>query len=178
MKLAVVFAALALASVAQAGAPKLGDVFKGVTYAQPKCFGREYSRAELKAHPKQTVEQIKAKLIKYSADTSMPSAGLKIEVRLKGEEGVNYHAEFSCMDYQGKAFCGIECDGGSVTIAEFDGQKMTLNSEGFNIHGGCGEEGVTKFLEAIKGGDDIFKMQALPQSYCTDASAVYDQSSN
>lgn len=170
---ALLFATLALASFADAStAPKLADVFKDVTYAQPKCYGREYSRAELQAHPKQTVEQIKAKLIKYSADPQMNSAGLKIEVRLKGEEGTNYRAEFSCFENAGQTMCAIECDGGSVTVAEFDQTKMTLNSNGFTVYGGCGEEGETKFLDALKGGDDIFKLQALPQAYCSDASAA------
>jgi hypothetical protein len=146
-----------------------------VTFAQPKCFGREYSRAELKTHPKQTVEQIKAKLIKYSADPTMESRGMKIEVRLKGEEGVNYHAEFSCMADAGKTLCAIECDGGSVNVAEFDATKMTLKSNGFIVHGGCGEDGKSKFLQALAGGDDVFKMQVLPQAFCTDASAVYEQ---
>jgi hypothetical protein len=180
-----VFALLALASFADISfadasaaapkvAPKLTDVFKDVTFTQPKCYGREYSRAELRAHPKQTVEQIKAKLIKYSADPQVNSAGLKIEVRLKGEEGTNYHAEFSCFENAGQTMCAIECDGGSVTVAEFDQTKMTLNSNGFTVSGGCGDDGegtsanasATKFLDAIKGGDDIFKLQALPQAYC------------
>jgi hypothetical protein len=140
MKFLSVFVLLALTSIAQAqlqaqaASPKIDDVFKGVTFAQPKCFGREYSRAELKTHPKQTVEQIKAKLIKYSADPTMESRGMKIEVRLKGEEGVNYHAEFSCMADAGKTLCAIECDGGSVNVAEFDATKMTLKSNGFIVH--------------------------------------------
>ncbi len=158
-------------------APKIDDVFKGVTFTQPKCFGREYSRQELKARPLQTVEQIKLKLMKYAADPVTESRGLKIEVRLAKEEGMNYHAEFSCQNYKGEMLCGIDCDGGHVDIAAFNGTSMTLINDGFMIQGGCGDEGtaVTKFLKAVKGGDDVFKLQALPQSYCTDASTGYHE---
>jgi len=165
---AIVLACFSITCLAEAQAPQVGDVFKNVTYSQPKCFGREYSKKDLAAHPQQTVEQIKAKLMKYSGDPTIDSNGLKIEVRLKGEAGLNYHAEFSCFANQGKTTCAIDCDGGNVTIGEFDATKMTLISKGFIVEGGCGEEGKTKFLKALKGGDDIFKLQALPQSFCSD----------
>lgn len=150
-----------------AQAQTTADIFKQISFTQPKCYGREYTKKDLAAHPKQTVEQIKAKLMKYSADTTIDSNGLQIEVRLKGEKGANYHAEFSCFDNDGKTLCAIDCDGGSVTIGTFDATQMTLNSNGFIVRGGCGEEGKTKFLKALKGGDDIFKLQALPASYCS-----------
>jgi hypothetical protein len=181
--IAAALACLSISCLSEAAAPKMKEIFKGVTYAQ--CYGREYTRAELKSHPLQTVEQIKAKLLKYSADPLANSNGLKIEVRLANEEGVNYHAEFSCMETNGKTLCAIDCDGGSVTIGEFDAKTMTLKSNGFIIKGGCdggdtsGDESgdgleKSKFLKALKGGDDVFKMKALPPSYCTDASAAYD----
>ena len=176
-KIALALACFSVACLSEAAAPKMKEIFKDVTYAQPQCFGREYTRAELKSHPQQTVEQIKAKLIKYSVDPLANSNGLKIEVRLAKEEGVNYHAEFSCMEDQGKTLCAIDCDGGSVTIGQFDAKTMTLSSNGFTIEGGCdGDEGSekSKFLKAIKGGDDIFTLKALPTSFCTDASAAYD----
>jgi hypothetical protein len=173
---AIALACFSISCLAEAVAPKMADVFKDVTYSQPKCYGREYTRAELKAHPEQTVEQIKAKLLKYSADTSINSNGLQIEVRLAGENGVNYHAEFSCMTNQGQTFCAIDCDGGSVTVAEFDAQHMTLKSNGFTIKGGCDGEGTakTKFLQALKDGDDLFKLDVLPTSYCSDVSPVIE----
>lgn len=154
-----------------AASPKLGEVFRDVTYAQPKCYGREYSKAELKAHPQQTVAQIKAKFMKYSSDPVTPSHGLKIEVRLKGEQGLNYHGEFSCMSLKGQVHCAIECDGGSVTIAQFDAKTATIKNNGFVIHGGCdgAENEVIKFLKATKGGDDVFKLDALPAAFCSDA---------
>ncbi len=173
MKLIALLALVATSLTANA-APKIGEVFAGVTHAQPKCYGREYSRAELAKHPKQTVEMIKAKLLKYSADPSMESRGMKIEVRLKGQEGLNFHAEFSCHEYDGKLMCGIDCDGGSVDIAQFDPKTMTLKNNGFVVAGGCGEDEQTKFLKALKGGDDLFKLTALPQAFCSDASAVYE----
>lgn len=171
---------MALALAPQfSSAAALTDVFKGVTYAQPKCYGREYSETDLKTNPAQTVTQIKAKLMKYSADPKAVSEGLKIEVRLKGEEGLNYHAEFSCMTDPkggpaGAVFCAIDCDGGSVTVGSFDSKTMTLKSNGFTIQGGCGEDGVTKRLAAAKHGDDIFKLYALPQAFCSDANTHFE----
>ena len=182
-KIALTLVCLSLSSLVQAAAPKaqaappkMDEIFKGVTYAQPECYGREYTRAELKSHPNQTVEQIKAKLLKYSVDPAANSNGLKIEVRLAKEEGLNYHAEFSCMESVGQTLCAIECDGGSVVVGQFDEKTMILKSNGFTIKGGCDSEDSekTKFLKALKGGDDIFTLKALPASFCTDASAAYD----
>lgn len=63
----------------------------------------------------------------------------------------------------------VDCDGGSVTIGQLDAKTMTLISNGFTVQGGCGEETKTKFLKAIKDGDDIFKLETLPPSYCGDS---------
>lgn len=78
------------------------DLFKDVTFTQPKCYGHEYSKKELAAKPQQTVTQMKAKLLKYDSDPSVDSSGLQIELRLK--DGA-YHADMSCFDNEGKTLC-------------------------------------------------------------------------
>ncbi len=181
-KAALFCTVLSVGAVVSASGPKVADGFKNVTDVKPACFGREYSRAELKAHPNQSVSQIKAKLVKYSADPGIESGGLVIEVRLKGEGGLNYHSEMSCQDLKGQFFCAVECDGGSVVVAQLDRASMTLKSNGFLIHGGCdggeGDGSKARFLKAMAGGDDVFKLAALPASYCADSTAADDQSPN
>lgn len=150
--------------------PRMADAFKDVSYTQPKCFGREYSRSDLKKHPAQTVVQMKAKLMKFSADKNIESGGLAIEVRLKGEGGVNYHNEFSCQNLNGQLFCAVECDGGHVTITQLDSNMMVLKNAGFVLRGGCdSQDQKEKFLKPSRSGDDVFKLHALPAAFCADS---------
>ncbi len=154
-----------------------------VTESQPACYEREYSEQHMQSHPAQTVKKLRLKFYKneyYSED----SLGLDVKALIKRTvEKTNFlgkkvkrvvyrpFANSMFCQVQGERLrCGIDCDGGSATIqwdiATKDREILMIN-KGFVLHGGCGEEeGETIWLTPTKGGDDVFKLYALPQHQC------------
>jgi hypothetical protein len=168
----VFFVALALSSFGAFANP-----IPGLTDAQPVCYGREYSKSHLSKHPKQTVRQMKLKFSKEAEHH--PSVLMKVDAEIRREviqygEKVQiykpYSTAMSCTVNGSKLECGIDCDGGhaSVNFAITNAKNEILfKNEGFVMYGGCGDEADEMiFLQATKGGDDIFKLYPLPKEYC------------
>lgn len=145
-------------------AASAASVFDKVTGDQPVCYGREYSDAVMKAHPKQTVQKIQAKLEK---DTQYNQNILNIEITLKGAKNryKNYRAMLFCDQNDD---CFVECDGGSAKLSMLSDGRLQLTNNGFIIQGGCGDEGEDDgvMLPATPGGDDVFKLTKLPSAFC------------
>ena len=130
-----------------------------------RCYGREYSSAHLKSHPKQTVQKIQ---VKFENEKEFNSNWMKLEVTLKGEENeyINYKAFFVSTGL--KNTWGIECDGGRVTASLNNKGNLVLKNEGFILKGGCSGDDDSKdvYLESIEGGDDTFELVRLPRAFC------------
>lgn len=149
-----------------------------VTYGKPLCYGREYSTNHMKDHPKQTVKKMR---IKFSR--SRDEVGILMDVQagilqtpldpqsdfdiVKPYENTMYCASSSPTSLE----CGIDCDGGHATV-QWDvktvNDELILKNEGFVLYGGCGDEqeGDMIWLAPQLGGDDVFKLKALPAEYC------------
>lgn len=155
---------------------------QSATMDQPVCFGREYSEKHmnLAKNSKQTVKRFLLKFQKFewSGDNS---AMLDIEAKIKrGTEQINGETHNTYKNYTSgmgcsirnanEISCGIDCDGGSAKIRwklSEKNKKISFINEGFVMVGGCGDEGEEHiWLEAIKGGDDVFELYALPQEFC------------
>lgn len=148
------------------------------------CYGREYSKAHLDKNTKQSVKSMKIKLFDHPENPGQIS--LDVDVILKKEfkyddytyeEFKPYRSGLVCYSTTDKLIkCSIDCDGGSLEIT-WDAKKnadnsVTLINKGFVVYGGCGEEDEngepldSHWLEATKGGDDIFKLYLLPKEFC------------
>ncbi len=176
-----VFALVFLVSTSVFAAP-----VSSVTVDQPVCFGREYSQAHMNKTPQQTVKKLFVKFKKYSKDDLYyimdVNADIKKESVSKNDDGTKdvyvtykpYRNGMVCDRATSTSLnCYIECDGGSAAVswtASEDGKVITLTNNGFQLYGGCGEDENDMnnwiYLEATKGGDDVFKLYALPQEYC------------
>ncbi len=142
------------------------SVFEDVTAAQPVCYGREYSEANLKARPKQTVQKILAKLSK-NAKYNMNILSVEITLKEKKDYYISYRSTLFC---ENEDHCYIECDGGSVDLSKQNDGQLSFKNNGFVIRGGCGgdgnddENGVR--LPKVAVGDDEFKLTKLPAAFC------------
>jgi hypothetical protein len=149
------------------------------TVDQPVCYGREYSSAHMEKSDKQTVKRMD---IQFYREKDFPNTLLmRLKVDVKKESGYRdigdgkksyyittrpYSNTLVCDTYDGKFGCYIECDGGSVGFEGGFGTTTKLVNKGVTVEGGCGEEGDTIWLDAVKGGDDYFTLQALPKEFC------------
>lgn len=166
------FIILALATVllftTLASAQQKAKIFQNVTEAQPVCYGKEYSEKHMSTRPAQTVKRMRAKLTRID---EYNQNNLLLDVELKGAENfyTTFRAHMIC--FQGNE-CAIECDGGRVSVELMADGQMKLNNEGIILEGGCGdsqeEEGepITRYLEPTRGGDEVFMLGRLPDSYC------------
>lgn len=160
-----------LASLPAVAATNMAEIFSDVDLDSPVCFIREYSRAHLRSKPSQTVERIKIKLklMKYPEADEATSL-LAIQVKRKNETGV-WTNNIACFDDEENKTvrCSVECDGGSVEVLSRTASgKMILQNNGVILHGGCGEEEKTMFLESVPGGDDVFHLQRADARFCAD----------
>lgn len=157
------FAFTALLSLS-ASATTLTEIF-GPLQGKPACFGKTYSEAHLKSHPKQTVKNV---LVKLSTNL-FGSEGHYIEVLVNQKKAPkkNLRQSMNCIESDGKVFCGVDCDGGSVDIQALEEGMLTIKNNGLIVKGGCGEEeDETVFLENKRGGDDFFVLNELPLAAC------------
>lgn len=142
--------------------------------AGPRCFTRTYTKAEVSSHLKQTVSSITAQ-VRYWKSKNTREVGtpiLDIAVRFKDEPRGIYGQSMSCInskdDTTGKnrVLCYVDCDGGSVDIAEIDSDKITLKNNGVLVRGGCGSNKKMRNLESVPGGDDIFVLHNTRLNAC------------
>jgi hypothetical protein len=106
--------------------------------------------------PDDVFEDIKGTLAEEAKrSASYDGTTLDVQVRFKGDRKA-YWQGVGCSEANGKVQCSVDCDGGSFTgKIDKDAFKLRLDSSGFVLQGGCGEEGeTTRFMtnkEAPKG---------------------------
>lgn len=174
-----VFAISLLPSLAQATS------IDEVSMTQPSCYAREYSEPHMQARSMQTVKKMAVKFSKNEYDTES-SMGMEITAFLKkqrvritpnGEKKTQtvykpYSNSMFCQKNKNQLHCSIECDGGSADIyweMRTKNNEITLVNNGFVLYGGCGsdiDENDMIWLKPTKGGDDVFKLYALPAEQC------------
>jgi ATP-dependent Clp protease adapter protein ClpS len=136
--------------------------------SSPMCFTRDYSQDHLAQHPKQTVRSMKAKVYVHNDQYTKDMVVLAISAKLKGDTERTYRQAMSCMENEGRVNCFVDCDGGSVDIAEITKDGVKLKNNGVVVRGGCGsDEGeITRFLEDTPRGDDVFTLKRSPIESC------------
>lgn len=143
-----------------------------VTYGQPQCYGREYSETHMKGAPLQTVKKMDVKFYKYNETEEGILLDISTEIKKDGSYKPYSTSMFCTKESKTSLRCGIECDGGSAVISwnvKTVGSEILLTNNGFVMYGGCGEdveEDDMIWLDNLKGGDDVFKLYALPAQYC------------
>lgn len=137
------------------------------------CFGRVYSAEHLGRHPRQKVTEVGFRLTYFRHDPD--------EFAPKGQR--NYYFSMSaktrgsartlkalgeCGPNGGSIGCGVECDGGGVSVTRRPGDRILVSlGEGGRIRmtEGCSEEENAVDLEA--GEDDReFLLDRLPERAC------------
>ena len=162
----------------------------------PICYGREYSEQHMASHPNQTVKSMKVKFYVYADFPEVTLLDIDLLIKKADKDNnVGYKPYTSGMvcdtriddPDEKKALtkeglltkntdyiqCYIECDGGRATvlwdITDKTESSVTFVNRGFIAYGGCGEEVEEQdsiWLAPLKGGDDTFKLKALPTEYC------------
>lgn len=161
------FAAVMVFATLASAQEKQNKVFESVTEAQPVCYGKEYSNKHLESRPAQTVKRIRAKFTRID---EYNQHNLLLDLDLKGAENTytTFRAHMICFS---GSECAIECDGGRVSVQLQNDGQLKLQNEGIIVEGGCGDsqedgEPVTRYIEPTRGGDDVFLMSRLPDTYC------------
>ncbi|MDX9730204.1 MAG: hypothetical protein RBT63_00400 [Bdellovibrionales bacterium] len=169
-----------LASQQAVAAVNLATLFSKAkaSETQSVCYAREYSESHLEAKPLQRVKKMSLKLNRIVNDEQVYYAA-EVDLKLKtvvtdadGETYIVYKSHsnaFSCLQ---DGQCYIDCDGGRAKVATLsrDRDSLTFVNEGFVVHGGCGGSGVEServFLDAVKSGDDVFKLYRLRSEACS-----------
>ncbi len=136
------------------------------------CFKRSYDEAHLKAHPKQTVKEIEFRLAYYRFDPeeNYPQGQrnyyFDLLVKRKGE-AKTASGGGECSVYEGRIFCGIDCDGGGIYLKKSaDGINLDFGEMwGISMSSECGggEEGGA---DLVPGEDDkefrLTRIEACP----------------
>lgn len=155
-------AALALAAALAAGPAAAGGPLPG-------CFARDYSDAHLAANPAQVVDWI---VLQVRPD---PSAGtvadmwvataMQGHVLQTGHGGQLFSQFLICWDEGGVPVCGVECDGGTLTVTAQGPDGLTFRT-GYLMVGnaqGCG--GAVDLAERI-GQPVSYRLDRVDASVC------------
>jgi hypothetical protein len=134
------------------------------------CYSRAYDKAHLAAHPKQKVADIALRLtwrvIEGECEDCSQGYLFQMQLRRRADKKPLV-ASGPCMERDGKAFCGVECDGGGVFLEKRgDGSLLVAfgDSWGIRMSPDCGEEDEV----AIEPGadDKAFRLDPLPAAQC------------
>jgi hypothetical protein len=133
------------------------------------CYARTYSTEHLKKHPQQRVTEIGFRLAYYrhEADAFFPKGQRNYYFAMLAKQrggSATLTAMGECAPYGDRISCGVECDGGGVTVSRRPGDKILISLDRIRMSAGC-DEGDAVDLEA--GADDReFLLSRAPDSEC------------
>lgn len=171
-------ALLLFLSLAGFSAAVQAEIAGRVSVQQPVCYGRDYTQAHMDAHPLQSVQQLR--LMFYRLADAPETLFMDVQAKLlrpargsakAGQTQIlkNFKSEMMCNESGNSLKCFIDCDGGSAEIrwnVHNVRREITFENQGFVLEGGCGDERELVILEPRQGGDDIFKLSAIPAASC------------
>lgn len=151
--------------------------FADLSDGNPVCFERTYSDRHMEKHPLQTVKSLQMKYSLEPETSGNEFIYLDIRALIKRPEGRRtkykiYSNSMGCGLRDGRLECGIDCDGGTATVAwdvHADGNEIWFRNQGFVMYGGCGSEVDMDdmiWLDPKKGGDDIFRLYRMNDKAC------------
>ena len=178
MRAALFLLALCLTSPAAAQMPEPSPLLATIVPVQPEaraCFARVYDAAHLKKHPRQTVTAMEFRLTWhiFRQEGNEPFGDHMFQMRVDRRGAKKQaHGTGPCMERAGKAFCGIECDGGGVFLEPRDDGSLLVSFGdmwGIRLSESCdGEEEDEDAAASLEPGQDdkSFRLERLPDSQC------------
>ena len=179
MRAMLLFLSFFLLTPAHAAGDPPSPLLAAIVPAEPEaraCFRRVYSADHLKKHPAQTVTGMEFRLTWHVFEVEegeKPFAGYLFQMRAerrgasKAASGIG-----PCMERDGKAFCGIECDGGGVYLKPREGGALLVSFDdmwGIRLSDSCDgdEEDEDAMVMLEPGSDDrSFRLERLPDDQC------------
>jgi len=150
-------------------ATSLGLPALGQEGPSPGCYMRDYSDAHLARHPDQVVDWIKMRVMDddFGNRTAVIRAKFAHQghVMRSGHGGRIMDNYMICWRSGGTAFCGVECDGGTIEFLRDDASGVLFRTQGVAIGDveGCG--GVTNLAE-VPGQYVSYKLNRVSNAQC------------
>ena len=145
------------------------DDFVAAEDGAVSCWSRTYDEAHLADHPDQMVSALTFG-VSYMAGTAEFAEQYTFWLEATLRDGASGYTTGPCNSYDGKMWCGVECDGGGIYVeARADGDVLIdLETHGYiRMSGSCGssdEKGITA-LEAGKD-DKLFLLRPTDTKSC------------
>lgn len=158
-------------------APTYANPLADLSAGHPVCFEREYSDKHMAAHPLQTVKkmEMKASIVPELAGDEFIFLDIRALIKRPVGRGFQYKVYsngMGCGLKDNRLECGIDCDGGTATVAwdvTADEDQIWFRNKGFVMYGGCGSDVDMDdmiWLDPKKGGDDIFRLYRMNDKSC------------
>ncbi|MCB1383269.1 MAG: hypothetical protein KDJ73_10155 [Notoacmeibacter sp.] len=178
MRTALLLLAFCLSSPALAQMPEPSPLLAAIVPVEPEaraCFARVYDAAHLKTHPHQTVTGMEFRLTwhVFEQEGNEPFGDYMFQMRVDRRGAKKQaHGTGPCMERDGKAFCGIECDGGGVFLKPREDGALLVSFDdmwGIRLSESCdGDEEDEDAAVPLKPGRDdrSFRLERLPDGQC------------
>lgn len=137
------------------------------------CYNRRYDAAHLRDHPKQQVTGLTlvVRVQQYEDTTKARRPEDKVyvwfamQMRRRGEKRT-LSTSGSCFGGSGGISCGVDCDGGGMTLERLpqaDALLMRLDDRGIQMYSDCDGNGIW-----VKPGvdDRVFRLEKAADSVC------------
>lgn len=98
------------------------------------CFARVYDRQHLAQHPDQLITAVKLKIYPSPLDRTLSFA---VQMQRRGEDKP-LHNSGSCREEGSKMTCGIDCDGGGVSVTRRSSSTILMGLVGIRMLS-CGD---------------------------------------
>lgn len=145
------------------------DDFVAAEDGAVSCWSRTYDDAHLADHPDQMVSALTFG-VSYAAETSEFAEQYSFWLEATLRDGASGYTTGPCNAYDGKMWCGVECDGGGIYVeARADGDVLVdLETHGYiRMSGSCGSSDENGISALESGKDDkLFLLQPTDAKAC------------
>jgi hypothetical protein len=160
--------------VAGAQTVTLGEEGELANFLEPEpganiCYARTYSTEHLKKHPQQKVTEVGFRLAYYrhAPDDFFPRGQrnyyFAMLAKQRGSDKV-LTAMGECGPNGNRISCGVECDGGGVSVARRPDDRILISLDRIRMSAGCDDE---EAIDLEGGADDReFLLSRVPDSEC------------
>ncbi len=133
------------------------------------CYARDYSSAHLAKQPAQVVEQMALRV--YEDELGNRLADMEVTFANQGHvangmfAGQTLNQFLLCFDYQGRAGCAVECDGGAFNVVRQKSDSITIETDLLMV-GDTGECGGAVDLAEVPGKAVRYRLNRVGASRC------------
>lgn len=133
------------------------------------CYHRDYSDAHLAKHPEQVVDWMTMIVERDGQGNSVArmlvAAANQGHARRAGLGNRLFRQWLFCWDENGRATCGVECDGGTFTVTRDTGNSLTFRTD-YLVVGETEECGGVLDLAEIPGKPVKYRLDLVSDSTC------------